>query len=73
MLLESCKDASGRAARAWAIAFHALRESHDEVTTVGRFIDRKRSDVDERWPPLFVNVRRSGKRKGGGGGNGDGI
>ena len=72
--LKGQRPATKKAARAWAIAFHALRESHDEVTTVGRFIDRRRSDVDERWPSLFVNVKRSGKRKGGGGGgNGEGI
>ena len=71
--LKGQRPATKKAARAWALAFHALRESHDEVTTVGRFIDRRRSDVDERWPSLFVNVKRSGKRKGGGGGNGEGI
>ena len=68
--LKGQRPATKKAARAWALAFHALRESHDEVTTVGRFIDRRRSDVDARWPSLFVNVKRSGKRRGGGGGGG---
>jgi hypothetical protein len=71
--LKGQRPATKKAARAWALAFHALRQAHDEVTTVGRFIDRRRSDVGERWPSLFVNVKRSGKRKGGGGGNGEGI
>ncbi len=70
--LKGQRPATKKAARAWAIAFHALRESHDEVIAVGRFLDRRRSDVDERWPSLFVNVKRSGKRKGGGGGGGGG-
>jgi hypothetical protein len=71
--LKGQRPATKKAARAWANAFYALRESHDEVTEVGRFIDRRRADKDERWPSLYVNVKRSGKRKGGGGGNGEGI
>jgi len=44
------------AGRAWAAAFHALREAHDELLAAGRFLERKRPDVNERWPSLFVSV-----------------
>ena len=36
------------AARAWAAAFHALREAHDELLAAGRFLERKRADVGRR-------------------------
>lgn len=72
--LKGQRPATKKAGRAWSVAFYALRESHDEVIEIGRFLDRKRADKEARWPSLFVNVKRSGKRKaGGGGGNGEGI
>ena len=50
------------AARAWAAAFHALREAHDELLVAGRFLERKRPDVLQRWPSLFVSVGAAKKR-----------
>lgn len=50
------------AGRAWAAAFHALREAHDELLAAGRFLERGRADVHERWPSLFLTVG-SPKRK----------
>jgi hypothetical protein len=50
------------AARAWASAFHALREAHEELLAAGRFLERKRADVIERWPSLFVSVGTAKKK-----------
>jgi hypothetical protein len=54
--LKGQRPATKKAARAWAIAFHALRQAHDEVTTIGRFIDRfigrASSRAREMLPPL---------------------
>ncbi len=50
------------AARAWAEAFHALREAHDELLAAGRFLERARPDVNERWPSLFIAVGGSKKK-----------
>jgi len=57
--LKGRRPATKKAGRIWATAFYALREAHEEVTAVGRFLDRKRPDVDARWPSLYVNVKNS--------------
>ena len=61
--LKGQRPATKKAGRIWATAFYALREAHEEVTAVGRFLDRQRPDVDARWPSLYVNVRKPAKAK----------
>lgn len=51
-----------KAGRAWAAAFHALRESHDELLSAGRFLERARPDVNARWPSLYVALGSSKKK-----------
>ena len=70
--LKGQRPATRKAGRAWATAFYALREAHEEVITIGRFLDRKRPDVDTLWPSLYVNVKKAARPKGTGGG-GEGV
>lgn len=62
-----------KAGRAWAVAFYALREAHDEIVAAGRYLDRKHPDVDIRWPTLYATPKKKAPRKKGGGGTGVGA
>ena len=64
------RPATRKAGSAWAVAFYALREAHDEIIAAGRYLDRKRPDVDARWPSLYAKPKKSPKRKVGSGGPG---
>lgn len=45
-----------KAGAAWADAFYALRDVHDDIIAAGRYLDRKNPKLLARWVSLNTNV-----------------
>lgn len=54
---------SRRAYEAWASAFSELVAAYEEIAAAGRWLDRHRGDVGERYPSLFRRTTRKRTRK----------